>query len=182
MSFLLSSISVLNRRAPNIAHKVSETVYFRNKKKKKNCNIAIVMLCFWQSSVSCLLFQFWKLNNKYKMNIHKKQRPPSKQRELICLPADPGGRDTVNGKNGELEVLCVAWGVAAVPPPIVGICLKGQRWRTEEAQVELDQLVDGVREGGHALLHRTPWACGRGPGEEGKGNRAEITQMSHKCG
>lgn len=90
-------------------------------------------------------------------------RPPHQQREL-CIPANPGGRDAVNRKHSELEVLSGARGLAAVPPSHVGGGgLRGGRrgGGAEGSQVELGQLVDGVCQGGHALLHRTTGACGR---------------------
>lgn len=73
------------------------------------------------------------------------------------LPADPVGWDAVQSKQSELEVVCGSRSFSAA-------LLLGRRrsrggaeadgGRTEGAQVELDQVVHGLAQLGHALLHR----------------------------
>lgn len=72
---------------------------------------------------------------------------------LNCLPADPVARDAMQGEEGELEVVCGARCFFAAPP-IHSFFVRslGQRrraegggGRTEGAQVELGQVVDGLR-------------------------------------
>lgn len=84
-----------------------------------------------------------------------------------CLPADPVGRDAVQSKQSELEVVRGAGGFfAASSLCSFPVCSLGQRrWvegggrGAEGAQVELGQVVDSLCQQGHALLHGAGVTC-----------------------
>lgn len=78
----------------------------------------------------------------------------------LRLPADPVGRDAVQGKDGELEVVRSSVGFFAAPPFLCRFAIErgradGGGRRAEGAQVKLGQVVNGLGEQRHAFVH---WA------------------------
>lgn len=86
------------------------------------------------------------------------------RRLLDSLPADPTGWNAVHSEKGELKVVC---GPRSFPAVSIFHSFTGRRRSkreggrggTEGSQVELDKVIDGLRQQSRALLYGTGRTC-----------------------
>lgn len=138
---------------------------------------SLVFLMRLSVSLYCFVKQVeytLKWDTLFSQKKEKKERgtPKIKNKNRLCssshcLPADPVRWDAMQGKEGELKVVCGAWSFFAIPPLYTfPICSLRQRrgaegggWGAEGAQVELCQIIHSLCQQGHALLHGTGVTC-----------------------